>query len=213
MMKKIVMALLMSCLFILTSCGITEELDQAKSNVAELKIALKTQSEHFKEMGSRITRINDALESDLNEKPQTGLFPDEEGLVFENYQYRLTLEDKITDQQKSIITLKKNLEKIIKQNAADVNNDELKLISDSLDIIDNNYKSLKNYCDTTFNKEEEFYSDLPEKLDSKLALLERNYGAIYLVTDEGQANIKYTTDLITTFEKNAKKSKVTSDDN
>lgn len=210
MSKKRLFSFLLLPLLLLTACGITEELEQAKNNVADLKSALTEQSDNYQQLSAYIEEIPDAFQLDREEDPDMGLFADETGEVFDNLQDRQELHSSMINTQKKIKTIKKELDRIVKKNGADVNNSQLTIISRSLEIVTSNFDSLSVYVETSVSQEQQFYDDLPmkeENMDDELSIIQRTYGAMDIVSEEAQANIDYTLSLIKTFEKDAAQSK------
>ncbi|WP_314060176.1 hypothetical protein [uncultured Vagococcus sp.] len=210
MSKKRLFSFLLLPLLLLTACGITEELEQAKNNVADLKSALTEQSDNYQQLSAYIEEIPEAFQLDREEDPDMGLFADETGEVFDNLQVRQELHSTMINTQKKIKNIKKELDRIVKKNGADVNNSQLTIISRSLEIVTSNFDSLSVYVETSVSQEQQFYDDLPmkeENMDDELSIIQRTYGAMDIVSEEAQANIDYTLSLIKTFEKDAAQSK------
>lgn len=210
MSKKRLFSFLLLPLLLLTACGITEELEQAKNNVADLKSALTEQSDNYQQLSAYIEEIPEAFQLDREEDPDMDLFADETGEVFDNLQVRQELHSTMINTQKKIKNIKKELDRIVKKNGADVNNSQLTIISRSLEIVTSNFDSLSVYVETSVSQEQQFYDDLPmkeENMDDELSIIQRTYGAMDIVSEEAQANIDYTLSLIKTFEKDAAQSK------
>ncbi len=210
MRKKPLFGFLLLLLLFMTACGITEELEQAKTNVADLKSALTEQSDNYQQLSAYIEEIPEAFQTDRETAPAMELFIDETGEVFDNLQLRQELHSVMTKNQKNIKTIKKELDRIVKKNGADVNNGQLTLISRSLEIVTSNFDSLNVYVETSIAQEKQFYDDLPieeDNLDEELSIIQRTYGAMDIVSEEAQANIDYSLSLIKTFEKEAAQSK------
>ncbi|MBP1041566.1 hypothetical protein I6N95_11165 [Vagococcus sp. BWB3-3] len=210
MRKKPLFGFLLLLLLFMTACGITEELEQAKTNVADLKSALTEQSDNYQQLSAYIEEIPEAFQTDRETDPAMELFIDETGEVFDNLQLRQELHSVMTKNQKNIKTIKKELDRIVKKNGADVNNGQLTLISRSLEIVTSNFDSLNVYVETSIAQEKQFYDDLPmedDNLDEELSIIQRTYGAMDIVSEEAQANIDYSLSLIKTFEKEAAQSK------
>lgn len=210
MRKKQIFVLLLLPLLFIAACGITEELEQAKTNVANLKTAVMEQSDHYQQLSAYIEEIPEAFQTDRTEDPEMGLFADETGEVFDNFQLRQELHTSMTETQQKIKKIKKELERIVKKNGADVNNSQLTLISRSLEIVTSNFDSLSVYVETSVTQEKQFYDDLPmddDNMEEELSIIQRTYGAMDIISEEAQANIDYTLSLINTFQKDAAKSK------
>lgn len=210
MSKKRLFSLLLLPLLVITACGITEELEQAKTNVADLKSALTEQSDNYQQLSAYIEEIPKAFQLDREEDPDMGLFAEGEGEIVANLQLRQELHSNMLNTQKNIKTIKKELERIVKKNGADVNNSQLSLISRSLEIVTSNFDSLSVYVETSTIQEKQFYDDLPmeeDNMNEELSIIQRTYGAMDIVSEEAQANIDYTLSLIKTFEKDAAQSK------
>lgn len=210
MRKKQIFVLLLLPLLFIAACGITEELEQAKTNVANLKTAVMEQSDHYQQLSAYIEEIPEAFQTDRTEDPEMGLFADETGEVFDNFQLRQELHTSMTETQQKIKKIKKELERIVKKNGADVNNSQLTLISRSLEIVTSNFDSLSVYVETSVTQEKQFYDDLPmddDNMEEELSIIQRTYGAMDIISEEAQANIDYTLSLINTFQKDTAKSK------
>lgn len=200
MSKKILFCLTFVAVTLLSACGITEELEQAKATVKQLKTTLTTQEAHYNNLIENISDIPTAFEADLLAVPETGRFADGEGLIFDNLTERNELISHLTESNQAVIDSQKELKHIIKRNGADVDNRQLALVSQSLDIILGNYSSLEVYTTLNELQVEEFYGNLPtDDLDSKLSILERTYGSIEQVSEEAIANIEYSLSLVETF--------------
>lgn len=207
MRNKLIFVLLIPVLW-LTACGITEELEQAKADVTDLTLSLTEQAKNYQELDNYIEAIPEAFIADLAVNPETGLFTEKTGEVYDNFILRQELASEMTDHQKEIKKIKKDLDRIVKKNGVDVDNAQLKLISRSLKIVTSNFDSLQVYIDASVVQEEEFYEQMPtDKMAEELSIIQRTYGAMEIVSEEAQANITYTLSLIKTFEKEAIKSK------
>lgn len=208
MSKKILLCLSIFAVMLLSACGITEELEQAKETIKQLKTTLTTQEDHYINLIDNIGEIPAAFEADLIAVPETGRYADGEGDIYDNLTERGELISQLADSDQAVIDSQKELKHLIKRNGADVDNRQLALVSQSLDIILGNYSSLEVY--TTLNKlqVDEFYGNLPtDDLDSKLSILERTYGSIEQVSEEAIANIEYSLSLVETFLSEAPKNK------
>lgn len=210
MSKKWLFSFLILPLLFLTACGITEELEQAKNSVADLKTALTEQNDHYQQLSGYLEEIPEAFQADHDNDPDMTLFTNDDGEVFANLETRQTLHQTMRKTQKSIKNIQKDLERIVKKNGVDVNNSQLSLISRSLEIVTSNFDSLNVYFNTSVAQEKQFYDDLPmeeDNLTEELSIIQRTYGAMDIVSEEAQANIDYTISLIKTFEKTAAQSK------
>ena len=204
MKKKLYLTVVLAMTCLLAACGITQELEQAKATVAELKVSLKTQEEHYTAMGDNVLSIPVAFQADLAQKPETDLFKDENSAVYDVITQRQELTKSMAEVEQHIQTAQKELQRLVKKAGADVDNQQLSLIDHSLTIILSNFASLKVYLDTSKQQEEDFFTDLPlANISSQLSILKRTYGTIELVSEEAQANLEYTLALIDTFEAQA----------
>ena len=208
MLKKILFSLMCFSLVFLIACGITEELEQAKVSVKELKATLKHEETLYDELIANLSNISAALKEDLTAQPETGRYPDGEGAIYNNFEERKELLAEMTNLNQEIIKSHKELSRIVKKNGADVDNKQLTLINQSLDIIIGNFASLEVYTNLNETQADEFYRNLPaENLETQLSILHRTYGAIEIVSEEAQANIEYTLSLVDKFLAEAPKSK------
>jgi len=191
----------LSAMLFLSACGITQELEQASTTVSALKELLHMQTSQLQELQEDVQDIWRAFDSDdLNNVKGENLFNQEKGELFENMERRTEQLQQITDTQKEIDAVQRQLKGIHKKEAVDVDNEKLQLIINSLDILKNDFESLSLYLTSSFEQEEALYSQLPvENLSSQQSILNRTFGAIMLVSDESIANIDYTLGLIDTF--------------
>lgn len=208
MLKKIFLSLACLSLVFLVACGITEELEQAKLSVKELKSTLKHEESLYDELVANLSNISTAFKDDLKAEPKTGRYPDGEGEIYTNFEERKNILSEMTALNQEIIKSHKELSRIVKKNGADVDNKQLTLINQSLDIIIGNFASLEVYTNLNETQADEFYRNLPtENLETQLSILHRTYGAIEIVSEEAQANIEYTLSLVDKFLAEAPKSK------
>lgn len=208
MNKRMFLKVLIFLPLFLGACGITEELEQAKNSVNDLKVNIETQTKNYQQLSLYLNEIPEAFTTDMEASPETGLFPEETGAIFDNYTLRQELHQEMVSQQKAIKKHKKSLDQIIKNNGADVDNAQLKLISNSLSIIISNFDSLSIYVETSIAQEIDFYADLPsDNMAEELSIVQRTYGAMDIISEEAEANNTYTLSLIKTFIKEAPKSK------
>lgn len=208
-MKKITLfiGLILGCV-ILVSCGITEELEQSKKAVTELKTVLKEQEKDLDSFDLLVGNIIPTFKEDLETKAETGLFQTESGLLYENFTARQDLATEIAKRQKKIKSIKKELTRIIDKKAVDVDHQQLKLIVQSLTIILNNSDSFDLYATTGFEQEKELYDTLPvPNLEKQYNLIQRTYGSISLVTEETFGNIEYSISLIEQYLENTQQPK------
>lgn len=199
-MKKIMILFgMVVSLMSLTACGITEELDQVKTNLNDVQTSLTEQKALYKQLKIAISTLTDDFESDLKKSKGASLDPEGDSKTFKNVEERKQLLATLTDENKNLMSLKDNLVSLNKKNSLDVDHAKLKLIINSLDILNSNFDSLKAYADVNFSQEDDFYSHLPKNIEDQLSLIERSYGAIDLIADEAKANIAYTSKLIKDF--------------
>lgn len=208
-MKKIVsLSIILITSLTLAACGITEELEQAKEAVNNLKTTLTTQGQQYEELIANISEMPEAFAADLEVEPETGLFPEETGDVYRVISTRQELLATMTETNKEVTKLKKELQRIIKKDGADVDNKQLSLINQSLDIVISNFTSLEVYHATSEQQETDFFGDLPsDGLNGQFSIISRTYGSIEIVSEEALANLEYSLALIDTFEKQAPESK------
>ena len=204
MTKKI--TLLFSFILILTlqGCGITQELDQAITTTTELNTTLEDYKENIKLFKKRVDEIPDAFERDLKKGEPEGLFKESEGDLYRNFTKRQELLETMTAEQKEMAKLKKELQRIISKEAVDVDNEQLELITSSLDIIKNNFDANQTYIETGTSQEEDLYNQLPvDNLSAQTSLIERTYGSVMMASEESITNINYTLSLIKHFQDTA----------
>lgn len=186
-------------MFTLVGCGITEELEQTKSELTDIQEMLVEQKEQYKQINQAISTLTDDFNFDFKESHGKSLDPNGSSKTFTNIEDRKKLMADIEDKNKALTKKKKALSTLIDKNGVDVDQSQVKTIINSLDILNSNFDSLKSYTETTFKQEEEFYSHLPKKMEDQLSLITRSYGAIDLIAEEAQANIDYTNKLIKDF--------------
>lgn len=203
--KKILFISLLSSLFFLTACGITEELDQAKTDLTTVQESILNQKKSYQQVNKIIATITADFNSDLKETKDSNLNATGTSKIFKNIDERKTLVAELDGENDRIQKLKKQLVSINQKNGVDVDHDQLKLIVNSLAILNSNFESFKSYSEASFELEDDFYSNLPENIEDQQSLLTRSYGAIDLIAEEAQANIDYTNKLIKDFLKNAAK--------
>lgn len=200
--------LFLSTLLILTSCGMTQELDESLDLSKELSSVIGQQETLMKDLLKTVEKIQPSFEKDMDAKPDTGLFQDEEGDLYKNFTKRKELLDELTAGQKEVKKFQKEFKRISNKKAVDVDNDKLQLISSSLNIIHNNYDSLILYMNTGFEQEEELYNNLPvDNLEGQGSVIYRTYGSVTMVAEESVSNMEYTASLIKQYEKQAASTK------
>ncbi|MDT2834818.1 hypothetical protein P7H70_12295 [Vagococcus carniphilus] len=196
--------LFLSTLFVLTSCGMTQELDESLDLSKELSSVIGQQEALMKDLLKTVEKIQPSFEKDMDVKPDTGLFQDEEGDLYKNFTKRKELLDELTAGQKEVKKFQKEFKRISNKKAVDVDNDKLQLISSSLNIVHNNYDSLILYMNTGFEQEEELYNNLPvDNLEGQGSVIYRTYGSVTMVAEESVSNMEYTASLIKQYEKQA----------
>lgn len=200
--------LFLSTLLFLTSCGMTQELDESLDLSKELSSVIGQQEALMKDLLKTVEKIQPSFEKDMDAKPDTGLFQDEEGDLYKNFTKRKELLDELTAGQKEVKKFQKEFKRISNKKAVDVDNDKLQLISSSLNIIHNNYDSLILYMNTGFEQEEELYNNLPvDNLEGQGSVIYRTYGSVTMVAEESVSNMEYTASLIKQYEKQAASTK------
>lgn len=207
-MKKIRSSIffLLGALIVLSACGITQELDESLAATKELKTNLTEQKKILEELLTAVEKIHPSFEKDLETQPETGLFNEEEGSLYKNFNLRKDILSELEAGQKSLNKIQKEVQRISDKKALDVDNDKLHLISSSLQIIINNYDSLILYMNTGFEQEEELYTNLPvDNLDDQGSVIYRTYGSVTMVTEEALSNMTYTTSLVKDYETQAAK--------
>lgn len=196
--------LFLSTLLIFTSCGITQELDESLASAKDLTSVIGQQEALINDLLKTVEKIQPSFEKDMDIAPETGLFQKEEGDLFKNFNKRQELLKELSKGQKQIKQYQKEFKRISDKEAVDVDNDKLKLISSSLNIIHNNYDSLVLYMNTGFEQEEALYSNLPvDNLSGQASVINRTYGSVTMVAEEAVSNMEYTKSLIKQYEKEA----------
>lgn len=196
--------LLIATLLFVTSCGITQELDESLTASKELETTIKEQKTSMKELLTLVEKIIPSFEKDLEIEPETGLFIAKEGALYKNFTAREDMLTTLKDGHKELDKLQKEIQRISDKNAVDVDHNNLNLISSSLKIISNNYDSLIMYLETGFTQEKELYLNLPvDNLDNQFSMITRTYGSVTMVGEEAISNMNYTLKLITDYQKQA----------
>lgn len=196
--------LLITTLFFMTGCGITQELDESLTASKELQTTLTEQKKIMKDLLASVEKILPAFERDMAEKPETGLFNDEEGALYKNFTQRQDLLSELQAGEKSLQKLQKEIQRISDKKAVDVDHDKLNLISSSLQIIINNYDSLVLYMETGFEQEEALYTNMPvDNWEEQGSVIYRTYGTVSMVAEESISNMAYTTSLIKAYQQSA----------
>lgn len=194
--------LFLSALFIFASCGITQELDESLASTKDLTSLIGQQEALINDLLKTVEKIQPSFEKDIDIQPKTGLFQKEEGDLYKNFTKRQELLKELTKGQKQIKQYQKEFKRISDKKAVDVDNDKLKLISSSLNIIHNNYDSLVLYMNTGFEQEETLYNNLPvDNLGEQASIINRTYGSVTMVAEEAVSNMEYTKSLIKQYEK------------
>lgn len=189
---------------ILTSCGITQELDQSIETTSSIKDYLKQDKNEIIDIVALVERMEANYESDLVTHQNKILWEDETSALYKNYTKRDKLVKQISEDKENILSYKKELERILAKRAVDVDNKTLSLIKSSLDIIIGNMDSLETYMKASMSEEEQLYSeDITNYSESQLSLISRTNGSIILMAEETNSNIDYTINLIETYQKNA----------
>ncbi|HCM89382.1 MULTISPECIES: hypothetical protein [Vagococcus] len=202
--KWVAISFLLSTLFFITSCGITQELDESLAVSKELNVVIGQQESIIKDLLKTVEKIEPSFEKDMDAKPKTGLFQEQEGDLYKNFNKRKELLDELVAGQKEVKKYRKDLKRISSKEAIDVDNDKLRLISSSLKIIENNYDSLILYMQTGFEQEELLYENLPvDNLTEQASIIDRTYGSVTMVAEESISNMEYTSSLIKNFLKQA----------
>lgn len=182
----------------------TQELDESLDLSKELSSVIGQQEALMKDLLKTVEKIQPSFEKDMDAKPSTGLFQNEEGDLYKNFTKRKELLDELTTGQKEVKKFQKEFKRISSKMAVDVDNDKLQLISSSLNIIHNNYDSLILYMNTGFEQEEELYNNLPvDNLEEQGSVINRTYGSVTMVAEESVSNMEYTASLIKQYEKQA----------
>ncbi|MGX7058607.1 hypothetical protein [Vagococcus humatus] len=202
-------------LFLLISCGITEELEMAKLTNTELTEQLTAQKKHYQTLEKLLQDLPEAIQQDQltlkEEKDETdSLYDNKEGEVYANYEKRQALLADMAQIQKEMSKQQKQLQKLVKKQGVDVDNKQLALIAQSLDIIFSDLNSINTYAESSFKQEADYFSQpLSEQTEEEATLIQRTYGSIHLLNEEAQPNIDYTLSLIKHFEKEARKTPTT----
>lgn len=186
-------------LFFLSACGITEELDQAKTTLTTIQESITTQKQFYKDINRDLTNISSDFTADLKMAKGQKLDPDGDYKVFENITSRKNTLTNLNTENEETLKLAKQLDSINKKNGVDVDHEQLKLIINSLAILNSNYESIVSFSNTNFEQENDFYSDLPKDIKPQLSIIKRTYGSIELIAEEAQANIDYSNSLIKSF--------------
>ena len=196
--------LLISTLILMTSCGITQELDESLTASKELQTTINEQKNIMKDLLTNVERILPSFEKDMEENPETGLFNEEEGALYKNYNNRQDIFSELQAGEKDLNKLQKEISRISNKGAVDVDNDKLNLISSSLQIIINNYDSLTLYMETGFEQEEALYTNLPvDNWEEQGSVIYRTYGSVTMVAEEAISNMSYTLSLIKDYQSTA----------
>lgn len=204
MKKTMVLLTTLFITLLLTSCGMTQELDSAMKTTSELKKELTTQKQQIDTLIELTRHSKKAFDADLAEKPEAGLYATKEGKLYRNVQKRQQFIETLTGQQKKIKQTKKALTSIAHKEAVDVNNQQLLSIANSLDIITNNYEASILNLESVTTLEDTLYQQLPvDNLDTERSTIERMNGSIILTGEETLGNIDYSLNLINTFQKEA----------
>lgn len=191
-------------LFLLTACGITQELDESLAATKELQTTITEQKKILENLLTAVEKIQPSFEKDIDVQPETGLFNDEEGALYKNFNLRKDILSELETGQKSLSKIQSEVQRISDKKALDVDNDKLHLISSSLQIISNNYDSLILYLNTGFEQEEELYTNLPvDNLDDQGSVIYRTYGSVTMVSEEALSNMTYTVSLVKDYETQA----------
>ena len=196
--------LLVTTLVFVTACGMTQELDESLTVTKNLDTALTEEKQVMKDLLTSVDAIIPSFDKDMENGPKTGLFVEEEGALYKNYQTRQDLLKEIQAGQKNLNKYKREVERISGKNAVDVNHEQLDLISSSLQIIINNYDSLIMYMKTGFEQEEALYTSLPvDNLEDQGSVINRTYGSVTMVAEEAKTNMSYTLSLVKNYQKDA----------
>lgn len=198
--KWLAISFLLSTLLFITACGITQELDESLEVSKELNIIIGQQESIIKDLLKTVEKIEPSFNKDIDAKPKTGLFQDQEGDLYKNFNKRKELLDELLAGQKEVKKYQKEIKRISSKEAIDVDNDKLNLINSSLKIIENNYDSLILYMETGFEQEELLYENLPvDNLSEQGSIINRTYGSVTMVAEESISNMQYTSNLINKF--------------
>lgn len=190
-------------LMTLVACGMTQELEQSLDTTKELSKQLTNQYDTMQSTISLSEKIIKAYETDIEQFAGDNIL-EEDSELFKNYSKRVDILEEINKDKKKLGSYKKELERIVNNQAVDVDNEALTTIRDSLDIIINNIEAIKPSMESSLSQEKELYQDLNEEaIVEKIPLLERTNGSIILLAEETCSNILYTKDLINNFQKSA----------
>lgn len=208
MNKKFKYFLLSTVLLVLFSaCGITEERDQTKDSLQILEKQLPKQKKNYETLRNLITKRHDAYTKEIStEKKQAFPYDKKTGTLYENVTERKKLSKKMKQIHTDIQKQRKLLQKIKKKKSADVPNDQVKELTQSLEIVENNYASLELYLATGQEQEDELYQNLKEATVNDDTIIGRTYGSAAMVCEESEANIDYTLNLIHDLQKTLKES-------
>ncbi len=191
-------------LMTLVACGMTQELEQSLDTTKELSKQLTNQYDTMQSTISLSEKMIKAYETDIEQFAGDNILKEEGSELFKNYSKRVDILEEINKDKKKLGSYKKELERIVNNQAVDVDNEALTTIRDSLDIIINNIEAIKPFMESSLSQEKELYQDLNEEaIVEKIPLLERTNGSIILLAEETCSNILYTKDLINNFQKSA----------
>lgn len=191
-------------LMTLVACGMTQELEQSLDTTKELSKQLTNQYDTMQSTISLSEKMIKAYETDIEQFAGDNILKEEDSELFKNYSKRVDILEEINKDKKKLGSYKKELERIVNNQAVDVDNEALTTIRDSLDIIINNIEAIKPFMESSLSQEKELYQDLNEEaIVEKIPLLERTNGSIILLAEETCSNILYTKDLINNFQKSA----------
>lgn len=191
-------------LMTLVACGMTQELEQSLDTTKELSKQLTNQYDTMQSTISLSEKMIKAYETDIEQFAGDNILEEEDSELFKNYSKRVDILEEINKDKKKLGSYKKELERIVNNQAVDVDNEALTTIRDSLDIIINNIEAIKPFMESSLSQEKELYQDLNEEtIVEKMPLLERTNGSIILLAEETCSNILYTKDLINNFQKSA----------
>ncbi|QIL46936.1 hypothetical protein G7081_07525 [Vagococcus coleopterorum] len=201
--KPLLYMSLAAILFLLVGCGITQELDQAKTELNSAKDTMANQKNTYKQLEDSVATFAQDLRADLANSKNKAFSETDKQLNLEKLAHRQELLKELEDQNKTLMQQKKQLIAINKKNGVDVDYDSLKQITNSLAILKSNFEAVESFATVNFEQEEDFYNDLPKDPEAELTMIERGYGSMALIAEEAQANIDYTTKLIKEFLKAA----------
>lgn len=203
MKKGIVTGILLAiCVFIFSGCGITEELDQSKETVAHLKQNLEKQEKNYRNYQVFVDTIDTVFKDDQEAADGKLPFTEQKGSLYKNYKKRELLLQSMEKINTAIQNSRKQLEKIVQQKSVDVPNNDLKHIAESLEIMESNFSAYEAFIKTANEQETRLYDNYPvDDLEVQRSIIKRTYGSVSLVTEESEANISYTLNLIDSFQK------------